>query len=79
VMISGMRPQPESMLKKTGLYGYIGKEHFFEHTGDAINFALQHLKRDKCLGCKHFAFRECTVLSGAHENVKEEKGIVTSS
>ncbi|MCM3652988.1 SulP family inorganic anion transporter [Metabacillus litoralis] len=79
VMISGIRPQPKSMLKKTGLYGYIGKEHFFEHTGDAINFALQHLKRDKCLGCKHFAFRECTVLSGAHENVKEKERIVTTS
>jgi sulfate permease, SulP family len=79
VVISGIRPQPKSMLKKTGLYDYIGKEHFFAHTGDAINFAFQHLKKDKCLGCKHFAFRECAVLSGEHENVKEKRGVVTSS
>ena len=27
-------------MKKTGLYDVIGEEHFFEHTGEAIQFAL---------------------------------------
>ncbi|KQU17387.1 sulfate transporter [Bacillus sp. Leaf13] len=79
VLISGIKPQPKSVLKKTGLYECIGEDHFFEHTGDAINFALKHLNKDKCLGCKHFAFRECTVLSGAHENMKEKGEVVTTS
>lgn len=51
VVICGIRPQPKSMLKRTGLYGYIGKEHFFEDMQDAI----------------HFALRERPVLSGAHK------------
>lgn len=63
VLISGIQSQPADVLDKTGLYGFIGANHFFEHTGDAINYALLQLERNKCLGCKHFAFRECTTLS----------------
>jgi len=51
-------------LKKTGLYDLIGAEHFFEHTGDALQYALEQINHNKCLGCKHFAFRECRNLSG---------------
>ena len=64
VIISGLNPQPEMVLKKTGLYDTIGEEHFFGHTGDAIQFALAHINKNKCLGCKHFAFNECKELSG---------------
>lgn len=63
VLITGIRAQPRGLLKKTGLYDKIGHEHFFEHTGDAINYALTQLDHDKCLGCKHFAFKECEKLS----------------
>ncbi|WP_066287666.1 SulP family inorganic anion transporter [Bacillus sp. FJAT-29937] len=63
VLISGIRPQPMKMMKKTGLYDSIREDHFFEHTGEAINYALQELNREKCLGCKHFAFKECKELS----------------
>lgn len=79
VLISGIKSQPKIVLKKTGLYECIGEEHFFEHTGDAINFALEHLNKDNCLGCKHFAFRECTVLSGIHEDIEEKREVVTTS
>lgn len=79
VLISGIKDQPKSLLNKTGLSNFIGEGNFFEHTGDAINFALEHLNKDKCLGCKHFAFRECTVLSGAHENIEEKGELVTTS
>ncbi|MEW9050159.1 MAG: sulfate permease [Neobacillus sp.] len=63
VLISGLNEQPKSVLKKTGLFDKIGENHFFEHTGDAIQFALEQLDHSKCLGCKHFAFRECGKLS----------------
>lgn len=53
------------MLKRTGLIERIGPDHMFEHTGEAINFALRHLDDQKCRGCKHFAFRECAALSSA--------------
>ena len=63
VLISGINPQPLSVLKKTGLYEIIGSEQFFIHTGEAIQFSLKQLDKNKCLGCKHFAFRECKKLS----------------
>lgn len=63
VLLSGVQHQPLEVLQKTGLHAVIGAEHLFEHTGDAINYALTRLDYNKCLGCKHFAFRECHVLS----------------
>jgi len=65
VMVSGLNEQPENVLKKTGLYELIGHEHFFEHTGDAIQYGLTQINKNKCLGCKHLAFRECKKLSSA--------------
>ena len=65
VIISGINDQPKNVMIKTGLYDVIGQEHFFEHTGDAIQFALGQLDRNKCIGCKHFAFRECKKLSAS--------------
>jgi sulfate permease, SulP family len=72
VIISGINEQPKNVLRSTGLYDVIGQEHFFEHTGDAIQFALSELDRNKCLGCKHFAFKECKKLS-AHEVMESGK------
>lgn len=69
VLISGLNEQPKKVLKKTGLYDSIGDEYFFEHTGEAINFALTQLNRQKCVGCKHFAFHECVQFS----NISEER------
>ncbi|MNS91498.1 C4-dicarboxylic acid transporter DauA [compost metagenome] len=63
VLISGIQQQPLEFLKKTGLYDKIGSQHFYEHTGEAIDYALLQLDSNKCLGCKHFAFRECATLS----------------
>ncbi|MCM3174412.1 SulP family inorganic anion transporter [Paenibacillus sp. MER 99-2] len=65
VLLSGIQAQPLEMLKKTGLIERINPDHMFEHTGEAINYALAHLDDQKCKGCKHFAFRECAALSGA--------------
>jgi len=73
VVISGLNTQPERVLKKTGLCQIIGEEHFFQSTGEAIQYALDQINKNKCLGCKHFAFRECTKLSasGAVEGRKK--------
>lgn len=63
VLISGIQPQPKDVLQRTRLYSLVGEQHFFAHTGEAIEFALSRLDVNKCLGCKHFAFRECMTLS----------------
>jgi SulP family sulfate permease len=75
VLISGLQSQPRDVIKRTGLYKEVGNEHFFEHTGDAITFALTQLETNKCIGCKHYAFQECTLLSkekGESVQVREE-------
>ncbi|WP_261303964.1 SulP family inorganic anion transporter [Paenibacillus andongensis] len=63
VIISEIQTQPRDMLRKTRLDEFIGQEHFFEKTGDAVSFALTKLNHSQCLGCKHYAFRECYQLS----------------
>jgi SulP family sulfate permease len=66
VLVSGMKEQPEEVLKRTGLYDLIGADRFFAHTGDAIRFAIANLDINTCLGCKHLVFRECGQLSQQH-------------
>ncbi|MOA04501.1 putative transporter [compost metagenome] len=63
VLITGIRPQPRRLLSKTGCLTKIGEDRFFEHTGDALDQALNIIHYDKCLSCRHFVFRECTKLS----------------
>lgn len=63
ILVSGLQAQPRSILKKTGLYDEIGESNFYDHTGEAINYALNNINLDKCIGCKHYAFRECSRLS----------------
>lgn len=64
VLVSGIQKQPLEILNNTGLYTRLGEQHFFEHTGDAIEYALTKLDKERCAGCRHFAFRECAELSG---------------
>ncbi len=63
LLISGTSPKLKDTLQKNGLYEEIGEKHFFDHTGEAINYALTQLDKNICLGCKHLAFRECSELS----------------
>lgn len=65
VLLSGVQKQPLEVLEKCGLAAKLGSHAFFEHTGDAIDYALSRIEKRKCAGCKHFAFRECAELSGA--------------
>jgi SulP family sulfate permease len=79
VLISGLDGQPKAILKKTGLYDIIGEEHFFEHTGDALKYALSNIEKTKCIGCSHFAFRECSAYSKGTKIVPEGKRVYTAS
>jgi SulP family sulfate permease len=63
LLISGLANQPKEILHRSGLYELIGEHNFFGHTGDAINTALCRIDRNKCTGCKHYAFHECGKLS----------------
>ncbi|MEX1028490.1 MAG: sulfate permease [Paenibacillaceae bacterium] len=63
ILISGIQPQPLSVLQRTGLYSVIGEEHFFNHSGEAIDYSFSKLDYNRCLGCKHYAFHECIELS----------------
>ena len=72
ILISGIQDQPNEILIRTELYEEIGKGQFFEHTGDAINYALSHLEHSKCHGCKHYAFQERTQLAQGQHSESEE-------
>lgn len=65
ILVSGAQKQPLEVLRTTGLFGKLGESSFFEHTGDAIDYAMKHIDTHRCSGCKHMAFRECAELSGA--------------
>lgn len=69
IIISEIQDQPRRMLRKTKLDEYIGMEHFFKNTGDALSFALTKLDHAQCIGCKQFAFHECDDLSS--ENIQQ--------
>ncbi|SDY24493.1 SulP family inorganic anion transporter [Thermoactinomyces sp. DSM 45892] len=68
LLVSGVIPSLKESLQKNGLVDEIGKEHFFDHTGRAIDYALEQIELNKCIGCKHFAFHECAKFSRRNEN-----------
>lgn len=63
VFVTGVQPALKETLDKSGLTAEVGENHFFEHTGEAINRAIGNVNRNACIGCKHFAFRECKELA----------------
>ncbi|WP_068621252.1 SulP family inorganic anion transporter [Paenibacillus tuaregi] len=70
VFISEIQNQPRLVLSKTGLDEFIGQEHFFDKTGEAISAALTKINYGQCRGCRHFAFHECQQL--AYSEPKEK-------
>ncbi len=80
LLVSGMKPQVKETLKQNGLYNEIGNVHFFEHTGEAINFSISQLDVNRCIGCKHFAFHECLQLSQPvqRERIQSKKQFLES-
>lgn len=69
VLVTGVNPTLRQILDQNGLTEEIKEENFYSHTGDAITRALTCINCDKCIGCKHFAFRECKQLSSPKKEV----------
>ncbi|MFB7159804.1 SulP family inorganic anion transporter [Lysinibacillus sp. NPDC056232] len=67
ILVTGVQDELKRVLQHNGLYDEIGEDNFYPHTGEAINKALSYLDTNKCIGCKHFAFRECQELSQPKE------------
>ncbi|MDI7741457.1 sulfate permease [Lysinibacillus fusiformis] len=63
ILVTGVQSDLKKILDQTGLTAEIGEENFYTHTGDAINRSFGCLNRNACIGCKHFAFRECEELA----------------
>lgn len=72
ILVSGLKDEPKAFFKRTGLYDLIGEKHFFDHTGEAIDYALLQLDKNKCMGCKRFVFNECKALSCKEDSQKKE-------
>ncbi|WP_438350213.1 SulP family inorganic anion transporter [Paenibacillus sp. FA6] len=63
VVVSEIQNQPQQVIRNTHLDQFIGPENFFGNTGEAITYSLTKLNKSHCLGCQHYAFRECQLRS----------------
>ncbi|MGE7982420.1 SulP family inorganic anion transporter [Solibacillus sp. NPDC093137] len=63
VFVTNVQPGLEQMLKRSGLYDLMEAEHFYHTTSDAISAACQYIELNKCIGCTHYAFKECQLLA----------------
>lgn len=63
VFVTNVQPGLEQMLKRSGLYDLMEEEHFYTTTSDAISAACKYIELNKCIGCTHYAFKECQLLS----------------
>ena len=75
VLVSGIQEQPHRLIRRTKLYDLIGTEHFFSSSGEAIDYAMRLLDKEKCRGCLQFAFRECGTLSGTVEPKRQNAAV----
>ncbi|KEO83495.1 SulP family inorganic anion transporter [Tumebacillus flagellatus] len=44
VLLTELSDQPKDLLRKTGLYDIIGEDHLFDHTEEAVQYALTHIQ-----------------------------------
>jgi SulP family sulfate permease len=65
IFISGLQDQPKKMLERSGVLNKIDEDHFFYHTGEAIDAALCKINDEKCKGCTYKSFGECEKFSMA--------------
>lgn len=71
--VTDIQPAPMALLQKTGCYDLIGQDNFYEHTSDALTYALSKINKHSCVGCQHFAFRECEALSSGNNTSTDKK------
>ena len=72
VLITELDEDPLEMLKRSGLYDFIGKENFFSDTTDAINYALQLIDVKKCPYCSKHPEQGCRVFKKVEVNHVEK-------
>ncbi|MER1999435.1 MAG: SulP family inorganic anion transporter, partial [Lysinibacillus sp.] len=72
LLVTGVHPTLQAILEANGLADEIGREHFYNSTGEAIDEAIRHIELQKCMDCQHFAFKECTKLSQKQLPTKSE-------
>jgi SulP family sulfate permease len=65
VLVAGLNPQPEKIMKATGLYDLIAAKHFFSHTSYAIAHTIKHIDIEICHKCKKRIFKRCTAENRA--------------
>lgn len=63
LFVTGVHPTLRAIIEANGLAQEIGKDNFYPSTGSAIDEAIHRIQFSKCVGCKHFAFKECAKLS----------------
>ncbi|SOB94136.1 SulP family sulfate permease [Ureibacillus xyleni] len=63
LLVTEVRPSLKLAMDQSGLTKEIGEQNFYVHTGEAIDRAIGCINRNTCLGCKHFAFKECNELA----------------
>ncbi|MER1988245.1 MAG: sulfate permease [Solibacillus isronensis] len=63
VFVTNVQPGLEQMLKRSGLYDLMEAEHFYNTTSDTISAACQYIEVNNCIGCTHYAFKECQLLA----------------
>src|SRR5690625_3432405 len=76
VIITELADEPLEMLKRTGLYDTIGHNNFFEHTTDAINYALEKVSYTSCARCGKSDIPACEVFKKVDK--KETRVLETS-
>ncbi|WP_217589505.1 SulP family inorganic anion transporter [Lentibacillus saliphilus] len=67
ILIAEVNGQVRSMLKASHLYDDIGPEHFFDHSSEAVDYALELIETGTCTQCGRKGFDTCQVFqpSGA--------------
>ena len=73
VIVTGVQPRLEEMLRRNGLYDLIGQQNFYRTTGEAITAAFDYINLKKCIGCKHFAFKECQIVAEGENLLPPER------
>jgi len=63
VLLTGLKKQPEEVLRNTGLYQLIGEKNIYNHAEEAISQALTKIDKESCCSCKYYAFKECSGLA----------------
>lgn len=63
ILVAEASPNLLTALQKTDVYDLIGEHHFFDRTGESLEFALRLIDTNSCIECTPFPYKECLKLS----------------